>query len=143
MPPEAQGRRLRHALDVRHSSFACGDYLALARRFGIATVFTDSDRYPAIADITGDFVYARMMRTDASLPEGLAPEAFDQLAACAHTSRAGHEPTGVPKIAAAAPQVAPRDVFMLFIGGAKEKAPAAAMALLRRLAITGADGQAR
>lgn len=133
LPQEAQGRALRHALDVRHPSFACIEYLALARRHRIATVFTDSDRYPAIADITGDFVYARMMRTDASLTDGLAPETFDQLARCAHTWREGLEPTGLPKIEAAAPLSSPRDVFMLFIGGAKEKAPAAAMALLRQL----------
>ena len=51
----------------------------------------------------------------------------------ARRRRDGHEPAGVPKVETAAPPVTPRDVFMCFIGGAKERAPAAAMALLKRL----------
>jgi len=134
LPGAAAGLALRHVLDVRHKSFMCADYLSLARRHGMTTVFTDSDDYPSFADITGRFVYARMMRTDPALPEGCTPEALDQLADCARTWRAGGEPTGVPKVRPEPAPVEPRDVFMLFIGGAKEKAPAAAMALLRRLA---------
>lgn len=134
LPAEVKGLRLRHALDVRHESFMCNEYLDLARRYGAATVFTDSDDYPSFADVTGDFVYTRMMRTDASLPEGVTPEALDQLAACGKAWRDGGEPDGVPRVAAAAPaSPSPRDVFMYFISGAKERAPAAAMGLLRRL----------
>ncbi len=142
LPAEVGGLPLRHALDVRHESFKTSEYLALARRYRAATVFTDSDDYPSFADITGDFVYARLMRTDAALPEGCTPQAFDQLGACAQVWREGAEPAGVPRVEPtlpAAPTTAPppepaRDVFMYFISGAKEKAPAAAMALLRRLA---------
>ena len=133
LPDATGGIALTHALDVRHGSFKCVEYLRLAQRYGMTTVFTDSDDYPSFADITGRCVYVRMMRTDASLPEGCTTEALDQLAACARTWRDGEEPTGVPKIEAGSAPVEPRDVFMFFIGGAKEKAPAAAMALLRRL----------
>jgi uncharacterized protein YecE (DUF72 family) len=133
LPNAAGGLQLQHALDVRHKSFKCVDYLALVRRYSMTTVFTDSDDYPSFADITGRFVYARMMRTASDLQEGCTPEALDQLAACARTWREGCEPTGVPKVEAAPASVEPRDVFLLFIGGAKQKAPAAAMALLRRL----------
>jgi uncharacterized protein YecE (DUF72 family) len=136
LPPEVGGQPLRHVLDVRHESFMCAEYLALARRHHMTTVFTDSDDYPSFADLTGDFVYTRMMRTDARLAEGCTPEALDQLAACARVWRDGGEPAGVPRVkpAPAGPSSAPRDVFMFFISGAKEKAPAAAMALQRRLA---------
>ena len=133
LPASVAGIALRHVRDVRHESFKTPEYLALARRYRAATVFTDSDEYPAFADLTGDFVYTRMMRTDASLPEGCPPKTFDQLAACAQAWRDGAEPTGVPRIEPATPG-APRDVFMFFISGAKERAPAAAMALLKRLA---------
>jgi len=67
LPAEVDGLALRHVLDVRHASFMASDYLALARRYRVATVFTDSDDYPSFADLTADFVYARMMRTDSSL----------------------------------------------------------------------------
>ncbi|NRF66028.1 DUF72 domain-containing protein [Aquincola sp. S2] len=134
LPPEVSGRALRHALDVRHESFRCAEYLALARRYGAATVFTDADDYPPIPDLTGPFVYTRMMRTDAALPDGCPPEVFPDLAACARRWRDGGEPDGLPRIEPApAGSAAPRDVFMYFISGAKEKAPAAAMALIRAL----------
>ena len=133
LPSKIGGVTLRHVLDVRHDSFMCPEYLALARRYQAGTVFTDSDDYPSFADITADFVYTRMMRTDASLPEGCTPEALDALAACGKAWRDGHEPAGVPRVEATPQESPPRDVFMFFISGAKEKAPAAAMALKSRL----------
>jgi uncharacterized protein YecE (DUF72 family) len=133
LPDKVAGVALRHVLDVRHDSFKTPEYLALARRYRAATVFTDSDDYPSFADLTADFVYARMMRTDASLPEGCTPQTLDQLTACAREWRDGAEPAGLPRVEPAPAPTAPRDVFMYFISGAKEKAPAAAMALLKRL----------
>jgi uncharacterized protein YecE (DUF72 family) len=142
LPDQAAGVPLRHVLDVRHASFKCSEYLALARRYRRSTVFTDSDEYPSFADITGDLVYARMMRTDATLPEGCTPAVLDQLAACAQVWRDGSEPSDLPRVEAAQAPTPPRDVFMFFISGAKEKAPAAAMALLQRLSDASArDGR--
>jgi uncharacterized protein YecE (DUF72 family) len=136
LPAQVGGLPLRHVLDVRHESFKSPVYLALAREHRVATVFTDSDDYPSFADVTGGFVYARLMRTDAQHAEGCAPESFAALAACARTWREGGEPGGLPRVEAAPAQAAaaaPRDVFLFFISGAKEKAPAAAMALIREL----------
>jgi uncharacterized protein YecE (DUF72 family) len=133
LPREVSGLPLRHAMDVRHDSFRSADYLALARRHRVATVFTDSDDYPSFADVTGDFVYVREMRTQADLPEGCTPEALEQIAACAHAWRDGDEPAGLPRIEPVPPAVPPRDVFLFFISGAKEKAPHAAMGLIRNL----------
>ena len=133
LPSSVAGLPLRHVLDVRHETFKTPEYLALARRYRAATVFTDSDDYPSFADVTGDFVYARLMRTDAIQPDGCPPQFFAPLAACAHAWRDGAEPAGVPRIEPAPAPTAARDVFLYFISGAKEKAPAAAMALIRAL----------
>ena len=133
LPSAVGGVPLRHVLDVRHDSFRCADYLALARRHGVATVFTDSDDYPSFADVTGDFVYVRTMRTDASLPQGCTPQALAQIAACCERWRTGGEPDALPRIEPPAPRD-PRDVFLFFISGAKEKAPAAAMGVIECLA---------
>jgi len=133
LPAQVDGVALRHLLDVRHESFRSADYLALARRYRAATVFTDADDYPPIPDLTGDLVYTRMMRTRSDLPEGCTPQVLDQLAACGEAWRAGLEPAGLPKIENTPVAVQPRDVFMFFISGAKERAPAAAMALRQRL----------
>lgn len=133
LPDEADGVALRHALDVRHPSFMDPAYLALARKYRCATVFTDSDDYPSFADLTADFVYARLMRTESTVKTGYAPQALDGWADAAKTWAAGAEPAEVPRVAPAGKAAKPRDVFMYFISGAKERAPAAAMGLIERL----------
>ena len=139
LPAKVEGVPVRHAMEVRHDSFKCAEYLALARRFNVATVYTDSDEYPSIADSTGDFVYARLMNAQADNPTGYAPTAIDGWASAARTWVGGGHPEGLPELIAPrdtggsnnAPR--PRDVFVYFINGAKERAPAAAMALIQRL----------
>jgi len=136
LPAHVDGLKLRHVMDVRHESFKTSDYLKLARRHHVATVFTDSDEYPSFADLTADFVYARLMRADAKFAAGYSPKALDQWAELAGLWAKAEEPAQLPRIE---PPHAPgspgrtRDVFMYFINGAKERAPAAAMALLGRL----------
>ena len=134
LPAKADGLPLRHVMDVRHDSFRTPEYLALARRHGVGTVLTESDDYPALFDAASHLVYARIMRTQSALPEGCTPQALDALAACAQSLQSGGLPAGMPVLGAApaAPDT-PREVFMFFISGAKERAPAAAMALMRRL----------
>jgi uncharacterized protein YecE (DUF72 family) len=99
----------------------------------VASVFTDSDDYPSFADVTADFVYARLMRAEATLATGYEPEALDQWAAHARQWSEGGEPDGLPRVGDAAATKKPRDVFVFFINGAKERAPAAAMALRERV----------
>ena len=133
LPLSVGGLPLRHVLDVRHESFATPDYLALARRHGCATVFTDSDDRPSFADPTGAFIYARLMRSQARLKAGFEPQVLDGYARCAQAWRGGTEPQGLPRVAPPQAPGAARDVFIFFISGAKERAPAAAMALIERL----------
>jgi uncharacterized protein YecE (DUF72 family) len=133
LPEKVDGLPLRHALDVRHNSFIDPAYLALARKYRCATVFTDSDDYPSFADLTGDFVYARLMRTEAKVKTGYEPKALDRWADAAKTWAAGAEPADVPRLAPAGKPAGSRDVFMFFISGAKERAPAAALGLIERL----------
>ena len=107
---------------------------ALAREHRCATVFTDSDDHPSFADLTGDFVYARLMRTQSRLKNGVAPKVIGQWAGRARNWRDCGATDDLPCVEPASPRPAkPRDVFMFFISGAKEKAPAAAMTLLKRL----------
>jgi uncharacterized protein YecE (DUF72 family) len=137
LPGEAGGRTLRHVLDVRDPAFVDGAYLALARRNGMATVFTDSREHPSFADITADFVYARLMRSRAAIASGYPDVELRRWAQRAQLWAAGGEPDDLPRIEPAGTAAAkPRDVFVYFISAAKERNPAAAMALLRLL---GAD----
>jgi uncharacterized protein YecE (DUF72 family) len=136
LPKRQDGVGLRHVLDARHESFMCAEYLALARKHGIATVFTDSDDYPSFADVTGPFVYARLMRTHSEIPTGYAPKDLKAWAGRVRVWAAGGEPEDLPRVEGAARKSGARDVFAYFISGAKERAPAAAMRLLVELGQT-------
>lgn len=134
LPREVEGRPLRHVLDVRDPAFVDAGYVVLAREHGMATVFTDSDEYPSFADVTSDFVYARLMRSRSGTPSGYPGDELDHWTARAREWAAGGQPEGLPYLDAAnAPPRAPRDVFVFFISAAKERNPAAAMAMIERL----------
>jgi uncharacterized protein YecE (DUF72 family) len=133
LPDAIDGRAMRHVLDVRDPAFVDDAFIGLARRHRMATVFTDSSEHPSFADITADFVYARLMRTRSAIDTGYPEAELQHWAQCARTWASGGDPDDLPHVAAPAPQSAPRDVFVFFISSAKERNPAAAMALLRML----------
>jgi len=137
LPRELNGQPLRHVLEVRHASFLGEHYVALARAHRVPTVFTDSPDYPSLADITGDFNYARLMRSANAIATGYAPTELDRWTGIARDWAAGKDIASLPHAAAAQAQAAPRDVFVFFIGAAKQRNPAAAMALQAR--VDGAD----
>jgi uncharacterized protein YecE (DUF72 family) len=137
LPASVDGLALRHVMDVRHESFKTPEYLKLARKHKVATVFTDSDDYPALADVTGDFIYLRLMRAAADVETGYDSKALARWEARVRQWAQGGEPDDLPRVEGARTGKKAKkaqDVFVYFINGAKERAPAAAMALLERLA---------
>lgn len=134
LPQTLDGRPLRHVLEVRHESFLNEDYLALTRARGLPSVFTDAPHYPSFADPSGDFRYARLMRSTSDLVTGYPPEQLDAWAARARTWAGGGVPVDLPRIDATTPAPGPAcDVFIHFISAAKERNPAAARGLIERL----------
>lgn len=134
LPDSVEGVPLRHVLEVRHDSFMCDEYLKLARKFKAATVFTDSPKFPSFADLTADFVYARLMNAEAKIATGYAARDLDHWASRAAAWADGKAPDDLPRVEdkpAARPKA--KEVFLFFINGAKEHAPGAAGALLERL----------
>ena len=133
LPHALDGRPIRHAVEVRHASFMTTDFIALLRKHAVAPVLVDSEKHPMIADVTSDFVYARLQRTSEKLKTGYAPATLDDWAKRAETFAKGGTPDGVEVLATAPRGKAKRDVFIYMISGAKVRAPAAAMALIERL----------
>jgi uncharacterized protein YecE (DUF72 family) len=134
LPASFDGRPLRHVVEVRHDSFCTPGFIKLVRQFNIPVVFAEHATYPAIADVTGDFVYARLQKGQEKLKSGYAPKALDEWAARAKSWAGGGAPADLKRILAdpkAGKQ--PRDVFVYFIHEAKVRAPAAAMALIERV----------
>jgi uncharacterized protein YecE (DUF72 family) len=144
LPAAHAGVALRHAVEVRHPSFACADFVALARTHAVAIVYADHDTHPAIADITAPFTYARLMNGREEVETGYDAAALKHWAAGAQDWARGGVPEGLPtfgkaavkgaaKAAAKGAKGAARDVFLYLINGAKVRAPAGAMALQKRV----------
>ncbi|MDB5754530.1 MAG: h16 [Massilia sp.] len=137
LPQKIDGLRLRHVVDVRHDSFVDPEFFKLTRKYKVASVFTDSPEFPSFADFSTDFVYARLMNGQAKLKAGYTPKALAAWAVRARHAAEGKAAddaaNGFPNLTAETRQNEARDVFMFFINGAKERAPAGAMALLKNL----------
>ena len=102
-------------VEVRHASFVSPDFVATARKAGVAIAFVESDKHPPIDEATADFTYARLMGTEDKVKTGYKPAELDKWAKKAKAwAKKG-------------------DVFVYFISGAKVRNPAAAMALIERL----------
>ena len=133
LPREAGGRRLRHVIEVRHQSFLVPEFVALLREHDVGVVYADSDDYPAIADVTADFVYARLQRTREENATGYTAAELDKWAERARMWEAGGTPDDLPRVDKKGAAKRERPVFVYMISGAKVRAPAAAMGLIERL----------
>jgi uncharacterized protein YecE (DUF72 family) len=117
LPGQVEGRALRHAVEVRHPSFQVSGLVDMARHYGVAIVIAGDSEYPEIPDVTAPFVYARIMGTKEGEPSGYSAAALDQWVKRARAWAEGG-----------------RDVFLYVISGHKVSNPAAALALIERLA---------
>ena len=136
LPKAAAGRALRHVVEVRHASFRCAEFVALTRKHGIAAVIAGDSAYPQIADVTAPFVYARIMGTQQKEQFGYSDKTLD---AWAERARAWASGAAVDGLDCVEPQRADgkaRDVYLYVISGHKVRNPAAAQALIARLAAT-------
>jgi uncharacterized protein YecE (DUF72 family) len=133
LPPKAGGRSIMHAIEVRHDSFRTPEFVSLLREHNASVVYADSDEHPAIADLTADFVYARLQRTQEDIDTGYVAADLDRWAERARLWEAGGAPDDLPQVDKVAGPKTPRPVFIYMISGAKVRAPAAAMALIERV----------
>lgn len=132
LPDRQDGVKLRHAVEVRHESFRDPAFVAMARAAAAAIVFGDSEEHPCIADISGDIVYARLMKARADVQTGYDAADLDRWSRIAKGWAAGESPAGLPYVSDPAP-MRPRETYIFIISGAKERNPAAAMELIERL----------
>ena len=133
LPETLDGLKLRHALEVRHDSFKVPEFAALARKYGAAIVYAHHADYPEIADVTGDFVYARLQKGSDEVETCYPPKALDGWADRLKTWAAGGEPDDLPKVDDHKPAKEPRDVFAFFITEGKVNAPNGARELKKRV----------
>lgn len=130
-------RPLRHAVEVRHESFASAAFIALLRRHRVAWVVADTPlAWPKFEDLTADFTYLRLHGAT-ELYNSRYPA--DDLAAWAARIRAwreGRQPADARLLSAEPPEPLPaRDVFCFFDNTDKRHAPANARELMAGLGI--------
>ena len=134
LPRTVEGRAIRHVVEVRHESFRVPAFVTLLRRHRVTVAYADSDKYPAIPDVTGDFVYARLQRSIEEEATGYAPPALDAWARRLRTWAEGSEPDDLPRVGdGPADGREPRPCFVYMISGAKVRAPLSARELIGRL----------
>ena len=112
-----EDRPLRHALEVRHSSFTQRETAALLAAHDVALVVADTaGRWPRLDAVTSDHVYVRLHGDKELYASGYTPDALDRWAArCRAWADDG------------------RDVFVYFDNDAKGFAPHDAMGLIQRV----------
>lgn len=134
LPEKEGGITLRHAVEVRHPSFIDPDFIALLRQKNIAVVYAHHFDYPEIADVTADFVYARLQKGDDAVETAYPAKELDQWAERVKLWAKGEAPDDLPLAAPLVkPDKQPRDIFAYFIHEGKVRAPQAAQALKNRL----------
>ena len=112
-----QDRPLRHAVEIRHSSFMNDDFVGLLRRHGIGLVVADTaGKWPRLFHVTTDFVYVRLHGDVKIYTSGYSERALDSWARrIRQWERDG------------------RDVYVYFDNDVKVKAPFDALNLMRKL----------
>ena len=112
-------RPLRHAIEVRHGSFAVPAFTDLARRHGVAVVSADTaGRWPLFTEATADFAYARLHGEEELYVSGYDDAALDAWA----SGVSGWRDAGL-------------DVFVYLDNDVKVRAPFDAIALAERLQV--------
>jgi len=117
LPKEKDGIALRHAFEVRGTGYDDPAFYELIDKAGIAVVYAEDDAFPKLSPGKAKFTVARLMQSKPEETNGYAKKEIDRFAKLATDWARGG------------------DTFVFFISGAKERNPAAAMALQQKLGI--------
>jgi len=134
-------RPLRHAVEIRHPSFATPSFVRLLRQCRAALVSADTaGNWPMLHDVTADFVYVRLHGAEELYASGYTEPALDTWAAKIRAWSKGGDAPGASRLGPSARKRAKRDVFAYFDNDVKVRAPFDALKLSCKL---GLDGRSR
>jgi uncharacterized protein YecE (DUF72 family) len=125
---------LRHAMEIRHNSFATPEFVELLRAYDVALVCADTVEWPRLMDVTSDFMYCRLHGSEQLYASGYDAESLDQWAARVSSWARGKVPVDAETIGKLRnADGRPRDVFVYFDNDLKVRAPFDAQQLMARL----------
>lgn len=112
-------RPLRHAIEIRHASFICDEFIALLKKHDIGLVIADTaGKWPKLFEVTSDFVYVRLHGDIKIYASGYTSRALDEWAERIR----GWDAAG-------------RDVYVYFDNDVKVRAPFDALNLMEKLGL--------
>jgi uncharacterized protein YecE (DUF72 family) len=112
-----EDRPLRHAIEIRHTSYQSPRFIELLREHDVALVVADTaGRWPLLRDVTANFVYVRLHGDIELYTSGYSDEALDRWAAELRSWL-----------------TAGLDVYVYFDNDVKVRAPFDAMGLIQRV----------
>ena len=127
-------RPLRHAMEIRHASFATPEFIHLLRKYDVALVCADTVEWPRLMDLTSDFMYCRLHGSEVLYASGYDEESLDQWSVRVHAWLRGKEPEDAERvIQEKGPRRPARDVFVYFDNDTKVRAPFDAKSLTARM----------
>jgi uncharacterized protein YecE (DUF72 family) len=130
-------RPLRHALEVRHESFMCAEFVALARRQDVAIVVADTaGKWPLLEDVTSDFMYLRLHGDKELYASGYSDAALDRWAQRIRAWESGSQPRDAKLAGRGAPRRRRREVYCYFDNDIKVRAPFDADRLMQKLGMS-------
>ena len=130
--------RLRHAVEIRHESFAVTEFIALLRKYKVALVTADTaGKWPYLEDLTSDFIYLRLHGDEKLYASGYTKAALKRWGDRIDAWRQGKQPGDAHLASTKAMRARKsRDVFCYFDNDIKVRAPYDARALLARFNLT-------
>jgi uncharacterized protein YecE (DUF72 family) len=135
-----RNRPLRHAVEIRHESFAVESFVRQLRRHGVALVVADTaGRWPYLEDVTAGYMYLRLHGDKELYASSYSDAALDRWADRIRAWSRGLEPPDALKISRAAPPRQVRDVYCYFDNDVKVRAPFDAHRLMEKLGLGRAD----
>jgi uncharacterized protein YecE (DUF72 family) len=133
LKPDAK-RPMRHAMEIRHTSFVTPEFINLLRKYDVALVCADTVEWPRLMDLTSDFMYCRLHGSEVLYASGYDDAALDQWSVRVNAWLRGKEPEDAERvIQEKGPKRPSRDVFVYFDNDAKVRAPFDAKGLTARM----------
>lgn len=140
-----RNRPLRHAIEIRHESFATEDFIKLLRKYKVALVVADTaGKWPFLEDVTSAFVYVRLHGDSELYVSGYTGTALKTWARKVRAWSKGRTPRDARRVSRRPPpKRASRDVYVYFDNDAKVRAPVDAMSLAHQLRLGSAPPSKR
>jgi len=129
-------RRIRYALEIRDPDLLDPDFARLARKNGVALVFSDSGQWPYTEELTAGYVYLRLHGSPETYASRYSDSDLDRWAGRIRKWVKGGEPPEPRRITdRKPPRRKTRDAYIYFDNDSRGHAPHDARRLMERLSI--------